>query len=275
VVYAWCRRADDAVDELPQAQARLALERLERELGEVYAGVQQSDPLLDGFATVVKRFGIPQQYPRELLLGMRMDVEQAVYRTLSDLYLYCYRVAGTVGLMMCHVMGVRHPKALKHAVHLGIGMQLTNICRDVCEDWQRQRLYLPRELLDQGRLPSLARGSFPMGLSDTFAHAMRRLLSEADRFYASGDAGLAFLSFRCRWAVFVARLVYSRIGSLLLARGCDATLGRAYVPLKTKLKLALGGLVQLLFGAHSQKPGRHETPPRLMPLRYPADVLPL
>ena len=78
---------------------------------------------------------------------MAMDVADTRYRTFDDLFAYCYRVAGVVGLIMCHVMGVRDDRALVPAVHLGIGMQLTNVCRDVAEDWDRGRLYLPEELL--------------------------------------------------------------------------------------------------------------------------------
>src|SRR5690606_25285158 len=93
-------------------QARRSLLVLEQELGDIYAGVPQRDPVLEAFRQVVHATRIPRQYPEELLLGMRMDVEGTSYETLPDLQLYCYRVAGTVGLMMCHVMGVTSPRGL-------------------------------------------------------------------------------------------------------------------------------------------------------------------
>jgi 15-cis-phytoene synthase len=275
VVYAWCRRADDAVDEVPKAEGTTALGRLERELDQIYAGIPQADPLLESFRHVVERCRIPEQYPRELLAGMRMDVEDNVYETLDELYLYCYRVAGTVGLMMCHVMGVGHPRALRHAVHLGIAMQLTNICRDIVEDWTRQRLYLPRSLLGRALpMPGAAR-AFPAARKQEFARAVERLLLAADRFYASADQGLCYLAPRSRWAVLVARLVYSRIGHVIRARGADVTRGRAYVPLAFKLWLLLQGTVHVLRSlSHGAAASRRHSA-SLPPLRYPVDVLPV
>lgn len=274
VVYAWCRRADDAVDEVAPAEGATALCRLERELDQIYAGIPQSDPLLESFRSVVELCQIPQQYPRELLAGMRMDIESNMYETLDELYLYCYRVAGTVGLMMCHVMRVSHPQALRHAVHLGIAMQLTNICRDVVEDWSRQRLYLPRSLLG-GTLP-MARvsGSFPASCKQEFAKAVERVLTAADRFYESADRGLCYLNPRSRWAVLVARLVYSRIGHVIRTNSADVTRERAYVPLAFKLWLLVQGSVRILVSLPRRATsGCHVG--SLPALRYPVDVLPI
>ncbi len=270
IVYAWCRRADDAVDERGPEQARPALEALERELDEIYAGVAQSDPVLEAFQRVVSEAKIPRRYPAELLAGMRMDVEGTRYGTLPELYLYCYRVAGTVGLMMCHVLGVTSPRALKHAAHLGIAMQLTNICRDVVEDWQRGRLYLPASLL-MGVNASPA-GDFPASHKDIFARASELLLVEADGFYASADRGLCYLSARSRLAVGAARSIYSRIGDVLRARSLDVTLGRARVPLGSKLWLLLRGLAGWLW--QPRRGGRRSSIETLPVLRYPVDVLP-
>ena len=81
-----------------------------------------------------------------------MDVKNITYESLSELYQYCFRVASVVGLMMCHILKIRDDRSLFNAAHLGIAMQLTNICRDVSEDWSRERLYLPRELLTSSSL---------------------------------------------------------------------------------------------------------------------------
>lgn len=275
VIYAWCRRADDLVDERPVDEAVPALASLEHELDAIYDGVPQADPLLAAFQEVVSAYGIPKQYPSDLLSGFRMDLEGTVYGTLLDLYQYCYRVAGTVGLMMCHVMGVRHPEALRHAVHLGIAMQLTNICRDVAEDWARGRLYVPLTLLG-GRPPARGiQGSFPDELTAPMARAVQRLLAVADQFYASADRGLRYLSPRAMWAVLVARLVYSRIGTVLLGRGCDVTRGRAYVSTPVKLWL-VGRALARVFASFRTWPDRAPADGRQLPLqRYPADVLPV
>src|SRR5690606_7354832 len=105
-VYAWCRRVDDAIDLVPASEQPSALERMRQELDAVYAHAPQTDPVLQAFQQVVQARSIPQQYPSELLLGMEMDVRGQRYETLDDLLCYCYRVAGVVGLMMSHVMGV-------------------------------------------------------------------------------------------------------------------------------------------------------------------------
>ncbi|HVV81460.1 MAG TPA: squalene/phytoene synthase family protein, partial [Kofleriaceae bacterium] len=147
VVYTGGRRADDAVDEPAAGEDHAAaLARLHRELDDVYAG-SAADPVLAAFGDVVRARRVPRHYPAELLAGMAMDAAGARYATMDDLRLYCWRVAGVVGLMMSHVFGVADERALPRAAHLGIAMQLTNICRDVAEDWQRGRLYLPDELV--------------------------------------------------------------------------------------------------------------------------------
>jgi len=198
---------------------------------------------------------------------MEMDVRGASYDRLEDLLLYCHRVAGTVGLMMCHVMDVRDPAALRSAAHLGIAMQLTNICRDVAEDWQMGRLYLPRALL--GRSPPPIAGSLPV---ERARLAMRVLLDEAERFYASADAGIALLGFRCALAVRTARLVYAAIGRRVEALECDPSAGRAIVPLAMKLLLLAKAFVLTALELPVLR-----RPPRasLALLRFPDDVLPL
>ena len=212
VLYAWCRRADDLVDKSTGAEAERRLLSLRDELDAIYGGARIDDALLDEFQRVVRECEIPRSYPEELLAGLQMDVDNHRYDEMEELLRYCYRVAGTVGLMMCHIMGVRDESATRNAVHLGIAMQLTNICRDVLEDWQRERLYIPEELLAaQGcsRLAHRLGGDFPEVARGPVAGATRALLDEADRYYASGDSGLHALSWRCALSIRAARKVYS------------------------------------------------------------------
>jgi 15-cis-phytoene synthase len=280
VVYAWCRRCDDAVDERPPEEHDAALALLRRELDELYAGRALADPIADAFAEVVRRRGIPEAYPSELLRGMEMDVRGVRYETLEDLLLYCHRAAGTVGLMMCHVMGAAHPAALRRAAHLGIAMQLTNVCRDVHEDWLRGRLYLPAALLEEEGVGFVARaagGPVPAGVGPALAPVVRRLLGEADRFYRSGDLGLSELPWRCALAVKAARLLYAAIGARIARQGHDVFTGRAVVPGARKLLL----VGRAAAGAVASLPGRlrGRSSPALLPAptrtRFPDDVLPL
>lgn len=255
LLYAWCRYADDAVDEAPEHERPAALERLERELDQIYAGEDTGDPLLEGFADLVRRAKIPKRYPAELVAGMRMDVEGYRYETGSDLMLYCYRVASTVGLMMCHVMGVRGPRALERAAHLGMAMQLTNICRDVVEDWHRGRVYLPETWLARHgveRHLRVAAGPWPAAASEGVSRLVLQVLERADELYRSGDRGLMALPWRCALAVGVARRVYSAIGGVLRSRSGDVTQGRAFVSTVGKLAWVARELAAALLSGPSR-----------------------
>jgi phytoene synthase len=249
-VYAWCRRCDDAVDLSDPCQQAEALQRQREQLALLYVGAPTTDPILGAFQEVTRERQIPSCYPEELLEGLAMDVEFRRYATMDDLMLYCYRVAGTVGLMMCHVMGVSDGRALRHAAHLGMAMQLTNICRDVMEDWERRHLYLPDQVLGPavaGQLWARRGEPLPRELRGEIAAAVKRLLAEAARLYRSGDAGMRWLSWRCAVSVRTARYVYAAIGSVIESRDCDVWAGRAVVPLRRKLRhvaqaFALGAL---------------------------------
>lgn len=278
VVYAWCRRADDAVDQVPAAQQHEALRRLTAELDAVYEASEPSDPLSAAFQRVVRQTGIPRLYPAELLRGMRMDADGQRYATWEDLVLYCYRVAGVVGLMMCHVLAVQEKAALRHAAHLGIAMQITNIARDVVEDWERGRLYLPDSLLAKhgaGGLLTELGGPFPEAEIPALALVVQQLLSEAERYYLSGDQGLRHLNPQAAFAVRTARLIYADIGRQLARRNYDVRSGRAYVTFTRKLFLTARAAVVTC----AELPRRLERPfvPAVLadPLSFPHDIFPV
>lgn len=240
VIYAWCRRADDAIDEAGTETPEKALARLRDELSELYAGKPPGDPVLREFGHVLRETAIPWAYPASLLDGMAMDVSGHDYLELEDLLVYAYRVASTVGLMMCHVMGVSHPAALRHAAHLGLAMQLTNVCRDVREDWQRGRLYLPDELLARHGAGGLGRqlgNPFPDAAVEACRRTLAELLGIAEGYYRSSDAGLTYLSWRCGLGVNAARRIYSAIGGEIALQGWDVRAPRAVVPKARKLWL--------------------------------------
>ena len=175
-LYVWCRAADDRIDEAAdQAEAETALHELRAEVAEVYAGRPVTTPVADALRRAVAACDIPREYPLELLAGFEMDVCGTRYATADELLLYCHRVAGVVGWMMCHALGVTDDAGLAHAGHLGIGMQLTNIARDVAEDWSRGRLYLPAEWL-----PRVPQSGEPL-TDAACGPAVRRCLDLADR----------------------------------------------------------------------------------------------
>jgi phytoene synthase len=242
VLYAWCRRADDIIDLAGGAPAGEKLAELRAELSSVYSGQGQLDPLLRQFQGTVRRREIPIDYPRALLDGLAMDLGDVRLRSLAELLLYAYRVAGVVGLMMCHVLGVRSRWAYRHAAHLGMAMQLTNICRDVQEDWQRRRLYLPASILAscgaRGMCDDFGK-PLPAGAQAPLALAALELVQLSHEYYRSGHEGLRALPARAAFAVRTAGLVYAAIGDELALRRYDVLRGRVVVPAWKKLWLVL------------------------------------
>ena len=252
-VYAYCRRVDDAIDCVPPAQQGAALRKLADELDAIFDGAELTRPEHCAFRAVVAACAVPQRYPRELLAGMAMDVNNVRYDTLTELLLYCHRVAGVVGLMMCHAFGVTADHALRQAAQLGIAMQLTNICRDVAEDFARRRLYLPRTLLLAEGAPAhlwQVGGPLPDDAASRAAlkSVIEHLLRVAEGFYRAGERGIEALPFRAGLAVRVARHLYAAIGRELLAQGCDPTRGRATVKRSKKLGLVALAMAQHVLG---------------------------
>ena len=247
-LYGWCRYCDDQVDEARNATDRAELERrlkaLRAKTASAFSFAPQQEPVFIALQYIVHRYAIPAHYALELIEGMAMDVRGTRYGTLRELLLYCYRVAGTVGLMMSHVMGLREEGALRNAADLGIAMQLTNIARDIIEDAAMGRIYLPMAWLEEAKIAA-DEISAPEN-REKLAMLTLRLLNEADRYYRSGDAGLWHLSFRSACAVSAARQVYSEIGALLVKRGVRAWDERTYVTGARKVRVVMRGVARLI-----------------------------
>jgi 15-cis-phytoene synthase len=247
-LYGWCRYCDDQVDQVGRTSNRnelaIRLKHLKVATESAFSSTPQREPVFTALQHIASRYQIPCHYALELIEGMEMDVCGVRYRTLNDLLLYCYRVAGTVGLMMAHVMGLRDERALKHAADLGIAMQFTNIARDITEDAAMGRIYLPLEWLEEAGIEpdKIAAPQHRKKL----AILTRRLLREADLYYRSGDAGLWHLSFRSACAVSAARQVYSEIGYLLRKKNARAWDQRTYVTGLRKIWAVTRGIVALM-----------------------------
>lgn len=242
LLYAFCRYVDDVADDAPDpVQARHALGRIEAEL----QGHVPPRPLLASLLEMFSRRDIDVQHALDLLEGMRSDLTTVRLASDGELVRYSYLVASTVGLMMCGVIGVTERVALPFAVDLGIAMQITNICRDVKEDADNDRVYLPAT-----RLTALGCDATPAGVlasRDAVRHVVFDLLSLADRYYRSADAGLRFIPWRPRLAILIASRVYRAIGVRLIALGGDALAGRTVVPLWRKILVALGATLSFPF----------------------------
>lgn len=148
-LYAFCREVDDVVDECSDpnlAQTKLAWWRLE--IDKLFTGTP-SHPVTQALQSAIKRYNLPQEHFLEIIDGMEMDLSQLTYASFKDLSLYCYRVASVVGLMAAEIFGFKERQTLKYAHNLGMAFQLTNILRDVAEDSQRGRIYIPLDELEQ------------------------------------------------------------------------------------------------------------------------------
>ena len=261
LLYAWCRHCDDmidgqelgfrqAIDSVSPAEKRARLSALETETARCLDG-RSSEPHFRGLARVVAANRIDSRYPLDLLAGLRMDVEGRSYHTLEDVLDYCYCVAGAVGVMMATIMGVRSLPHLRCACDLGIAFQLTNIARDIIDDHQNGRVYLPADWLAHQGLTSdnLSQPAFRPQLS----LVANQLLDVADTYYRSAAGGLPALSFRSAWAVATARSVYRAIGGEIRRRGPTAWDDRARVSSSRKLAGAGEGLLSALQAVASRR----------------------
>lgn len=231
-LYAFCRVADDVIDQGTSHQ--IALDGLRQRLDRIYAGRPDNDPVDRALADIVQRFEIPQPLLLALLEGFEWDVGGRRYETLSELYAYAARVAGTVGVMMSILMGAREPLVLARASDLGVAMQITNIVRDIGEDAANARLYLPAEWMREAGIDPdewLARPRYTPGLEAV----VNRLIDTADNLYSRSAAGIASLPLACRPGIFAARSIYREIGVQISRNGLDPVLKRSIVSHGRKL----------------------------------------
>jgi phytoene synthase len=230
-LYAFCRVADDEIDEGEGGPE--PLRRLLRRLDDIYAGRPQEHVADRAFAQVVRLYAIPRALPAALLEGFAWDGEGRRYQDIAALEDYAARVAATVGAMMTLLMGVRDPAAHARACDLGVAMQLTNIARDVGADARMGRLYLPLDWLAEEGIDADAFLAAP-AFTPALGRVVARLLRVADAHYLRGEAGIALLPMDCRAGIAAARRVYAEIGRAVERQGLDSVSHRAVVPLRRK-----------------------------------------
>lgn len=269
LLYGWCRFCDDTVDGRPNdpvSEKELRLKWLQEQTFAAYDGGTLEHDVFLALRQISRAFHIPRYYPLELLEGMAMDLRKESYPDFAKLALYSFRVAGTVGLMMSHVMGVSDGKALQHAVDLGIAMQLTNIARDVAEDARMGRVYLPSDwLAEAGVTPEdVLRGA----KRDQIFVVIRRLLIQAEQYYRSGDQGLRYLKFRPACAVASARRVYSEIGNEILRRNKLSWDERIWIRTPRKLWAMAHGIWEVFLTIPGRLLNRWKAVPQLPIWRF-------
>ena len=233
--YAFCRLCDDAADEdLPLQEKLRLLRELRERLALAYEG-HPHGPVFTALADAARRYHIPMEHLEEVTRGVEMDLTVTRYPSFGALRLYCYRVASVVGLVCLQVFGYRDPRARDYAVDLGLAMQLTNILRDVKEDLERGRIYLPLDELAQFHYSEedLARGV----VNDAFHALMAFQAQRARAYFHSGFRLLPLLAPRSRACPAVLGGIYRRILDRLEARGFNVFDGRVSLSPREKLLL--------------------------------------
>ena len=228
--YAFCRHCDDSVDEAASHEDKLtALAELQDCLEQTYRGSPPTSTFL-ALGDTADRYDIPQDYFREIILGVESDLVKTRYQDFDELRQYCYRVASVVGLVCLQIFQYRDEAAKEHAVDLGIAMQLTNIMRDVREDWSMGRVYLPRDEMDRFGYTEEDLGNAV--LNDAFVQLLQFQGNRARAYFSSGFRLLPYLSRRSRACPAVLGAIYSRVLERIEESGYDV-LGERRIALNT------------------------------------------
>jgi len=249
-LYAYCRFTDDLVDDPDGDPTEAELTRrldVWRELSmAAWNGTTTDIPLLDTVMPEAIERGVDRLYPVALLDGVAMDLRPRVYESWTDLERYTFGVAGAVGGWMSQLFGVTDPDLIERAHALGHAMQLTNIARDVGEDWRRGRLYLPIELLEAHDLTCEdleAMINEDADISHEYRTAVRELLARADSYYEIAWPGIRALPGFFRRPVAAAASAYRGIHREIRRNGFDNLNQRAHTSLARKMVLAGAGIV--------------------------------
>ena len=242
LLYSWCRACDDLADGQQHGGALAAghdtgaaLATIRELTARALNREETGEPAFDALGLVVAECNIPHAYVNDLITGFAMDAEDFSPRTTEDMLTYCYHVAGAVGLMMAIVMGVDpdDQATLGHAKDLGMAFQIANIMRDISEDADAGRCYLPATMLGKADIPpgEHMRQHHRVALSGIAA----KLAEMAAGYEASARRGARALPFRSRWAVLAAAGIYGDIAREVTRRGTTAWDSRVITSKSAKL----------------------------------------
>ena len=239
-LYGFCRHCDNLIDtprQRTETEILREIQRLTEELQIAYNTGESQDPIIRAFILVAKAYAIPIAYPLDLLNGVAMDVQQTRYKTFDELSLFCYRVAAVVGLMMTHVLGYKEERAFGYAKQLGIAMQLTNILRDIKEDKEMGRLYIPQTELVQFDVTE--QDIFNEKMTPQLRALMKFQVERADQYYTEAMPGISLLKTESQYAIYSAAKIYRGILRKIEEHDYNPFLGRVFVPSIQKVRILL------------------------------------
>ncbi|MCM8797509.1 MAG: phytoene/squalene synthase family protein [Candidatus Omnitrophica bacterium] len=243
-VYALCRLSDEAVDDNSSALRAEAISRLTNDIASSYANTPLNQELLLAFRHTINKYGIPKIYFDKIIEGMYMDLKKNRYDDFQELYNYCYRVAGVVGLVILKIFGCRNNYAEKYAIELGVAMQLTNILRDIKEDFALGRVYLPQDELK--RFGISQEYFFTEKIDERFIEFMRFQIKRARQYYADSTPGIKLVdSVKSRLVILAIKEIYAGILNEIERNAYDIFSKRATVSKLRKIiiiaKIFIGG----------------------------------
>ena len=244
-VYNFCRYADNIIDNprnRTNTELITELNELRRELDAAYKYGESEHPALKAFIATSVNFDIPKVYADDLLNGVEMDLTISRYNTFDELYVFCYRVASTVGLMTTYVLGFEGgQKTLDYAENLGIAMQLTNILRDIADDFKLGRIYIPQEDIE----------NFNVNIEDIRNHIFtpelrNMMVFQVDRalnYYNNSQPGIKLLEKDSRFAIQSASKIYGEILKKIVENDYNPFLGRVFVPHSRKIQILFSEII--------------------------------
>ena len=259
LLYSWCRACDDLADGQDHGQGMAAVQNPEKTIATMrmmtrraHGGEQTGNPPFDAFGVVAQECNIPISLANDMIDGFALDARGWRPETETDLFQYCYHVAGSVGCMMAIVMGVspNDQETLDRACDLGLAFQLANIARDVAEDAQAGRCYLPKAWLKEVRLDPA--DIMAPDRRDALVILVNRLCDLAENYEQSARVGASNLPFRSRWAVLAAAGIYGDIGRAIKKSDGASLEQRIYTSKGKKLGWIVKAFGQALVNARGR-----------------------
>ena len=243
ILYAFCRQLDDAADNLKSNNSQKL-----KYLIDDYRQQTPTDTMNRAFKEIQKKYALKQKFIDDLIKGVSSDTNFKQPKNVQDLLLYSYQVAGTVGALMSKILGATHPNAEKFAIDLGIGMQLTNISRDITEDSINNRIYIPQDMLPNNfSLDDILNEKNKKCIFD----ATTRILEIAEKYYKSGIEGIYFIPNKNRFSILIAAILYNSIGKKILKN--------KHVYLKKRIYLSYFEKTFILFKNYLTKNKQYKT----------------
>lgn len=231
-LYAFCRVVDNLVDEKLDNKNNI------KKFINYYKCPKSNNTIINNFKKIQKKYKIPKKYVEDLFYGVNLDTKNVKIKTIKQLLKYSYYVAGTVGAMMAYIFKTTSSRAIKHAINLGIAMQLTNISRDVLKDAHLQRIYIPKNFLKE---KLNAKDIINNNYNKKYLFlAIKKIILLADKYYNNGNKGIKFLPKEIRFPIFLASSLYRDIGKKILNTNYDQLfLKRTYLNFYEKIFMTI------------------------------------